>query len=176
MLMQRIPVEGTRTASIVPPLSVHNTKFAFTGETRKCFGETLYRIVALRDFGVVKKGEKGGFVAREENLDTDENAWIGGEATVCGEARVSGNAVVYGNALVSMRAKVRGNARVLDNARVLGVAKLSGNVCFCGTAQLLYEEISTGTYSSIKQIYGARGYLARKERLKKKELQVQLRG
>lgn len=43
-------------------------KFELTSETKVVFGKTLYRIRALVDFGIVKAGDLGGFVEKEDNL------------------------------------------------------------------------------------------------------------
>lgn len=64
-------------------------KYDFTDEM-KVFGDiTLRRIVALRDFGDVKAGDKGGWIEKEENLSQDGNAWVCGDAQVCGDAHVA---------------------------------------------------------------------------------------
>src|SRR3990167_6726045 len=56
-----------------------NTKFKFTGETKVEYGVTLRRIEALKDFGNVSKGDKGGWIEREENIIGSGNAWVYGE-------------------------------------------------------------------------------------------------
>lgn len=62
-------------------------KFELTDEfITNAFGNKLFRIKAIVDFGTIRAGELGGFVEKEENLSNDDNA------------RVSGNAQVYGNA------------------------------------------------------------------------------
>ena len=81
-------------------------------------GEKLFQIKANISFGSVKKNELGGYIAKEENLSHDGNAWVYGDAWVYGNARVSGDAKVSGDALVYGNAKVSGNARVYGNARV----------------------------------------------------------
>ena len=43
-------------------------KYRLTDETINVNGRILHRIEALRDFYGVKKGDKGGFVEKEENL------------------------------------------------------------------------------------------------------------
>lgn len=74
-------------------------KFELTDEfITNAFGNKLFRIKALVDFGTIKAGELGGFVEKEENLSSDDNAWVYGDARVYGNALVSGNARVYGNA------------------------------------------------------------------------------
>ena len=39
------------------------------------FGRTLYRIVALADFGIVTTGDQGGYIESEKNLSQSGNAW-----------------------------------------------------------------------------------------------------
>ena len=79
-------------------------KYKFTGETKTIylpFGTvTLHRIKAVVEFGLVKVGDLGGWIEKEENLSHEENAWVYGDAEVCGNAKVYGNAKVCGNAKV----------------------------------------------------------------------------
>ena len=84
-------------------------QWEFTGETKICFGITLKRIRAARDFElkcgiVIHKGELGGWIEKESNLSG--NASVFGDASVFGNARVSGNAWVSGDAMVSGDARV----------------------------------------------------------------------
>ena len=103
-------------------------KFELTTEFITNFlGTKLFRIKALVEFGKVEKGELGGFVEKEENLDHDGDAWVSGDAMVYGNARVSGNAEVYGDAEVYGNARVYGDAMVYGNARVSGDAWVSGD-------------------------------------------------
>ncbi len=67
--------------------------FKLTKETKIIFERTLYRIEATVDSKWAKKGEKGGFVEKEDNLS--DNAWIYGNAIVYDDAKVSGNVSVY---------------------------------------------------------------------------------
>ena len=65
-------------------------KFKLGGEMKVLSSErTLFRIVALRDFSDVKKGDVGGWVESEKNLSHDGDCWISGDAMV------SGNSCVY---------------------------------------------------------------------------------
>jgi hypothetical protein len=43
-------------------------------------GKTLFQIQALKDFGYISKGEKGGFVESEINLSQEGDSWITGGA------------------------------------------------------------------------------------------------
>ena len=141
-------------------------KFKLTEETINVNGKTLYRIEALKDFGYIKKGDKGGFVEKEENLSQSGDCWvydnakvynnakvfdnadIYGNASIFGNAVVSGNARVYGNAWVYHYAMVyedaevydnaiiSGNAEVYHNAAVYGNARVFGNAEICGKAEI----------------------------------------
>jgi len=102
-------------------------KFILTETTKEFFGITLYQIKAARAFGGIEEGELGGWVEKEENLSTEGDAWVSGDALVSGNARVSGNAWVSGDARVSGNAWVSGNARVYGNALVSGDALVYGN-------------------------------------------------
>ena len=44
-------------------------KYELTNETKKVGSVTLHRIRALKDFGNVVKGELGGWLESEANLD-----------------------------------------------------------------------------------------------------------
>ena len=71
-------------------------KYEFTGETKQVELSfrtvTLHRIKAVAEFGIVKVGDLGGWIEKEENLSHDGNAWVYGNAEVCGDAKVYGNA------------------------------------------------------------------------------------
>lgn len=105
-----------------------NKKYKLTDETINLNGATLYRIEALKDFGEIKKGDKGGFIESENNLAHEGNAWVSDNAHVYGDACVFDNARVYNNAFVS------GYAQVYGNAFVYGNAWLYGNTRVCGYA------------------------------------------
>ena len=141
-------------------------KYKLTDETIKLNGVTLYRIEALKDFGEIKKGDKGGFIESENNLAHEGNAWVSDDACVYDNACVSGNAHIYGeawvygsacvyedacvfgcacvynnacvfnNARVCCNACVSDNARVCGNARVYGDALVRGYACVCGGAEI----------------------------------------
>ena len=87
-------------------------KYKLTEETTIVNDRTLYRIETLKDFGNVKKGDKGGFIENENNLSQSGDCWVYGnamvygDAVVCGNAEVDDNAKVYGNAVVSGNAVV----------------------------------------------------------------------
>ena len=84
-------------------------KYKLTEETINVNGITLYRIEALRNFANVKKGDKGGFVEKENNLSQSGDCWVYGNVKVYDNATISGNAKVYGNAVIC------GNTKVCDD-------------------------------------------------------------
>ena len=86
------------TGEVLP--SMRMKKYEFTGEEKVIDTHTLHRIRAVRDFGVVKAGDLGGWLEKEKNLSHDGDAWVGNNAWVTGAARVIGDAWVGGNALV----------------------------------------------------------------------------
>ena len=71
-------------------------KFRLTKVTKEWCGITLFQIEALVSFGNVTKGDKGGYVEKENNLDQSSNAWVYDNAQVYGDARVYGEAWVSG--------------------------------------------------------------------------------
>lgn len=106
-------------------------KYKLTDETTNLLGRTLYRIEALKDFGDVKEGDKGGYVENHSNLSQYGNCWIYDTAKVYstgyvwGNARICDNAHVYDGASVYDDAIVSGNVYVYDHARICGDAKIS---------------------------------------------------
>lgn len=105
-------------------------------------GRTLYRIRALKDFGVVKKGDLGGYVEKESNLSQTGNAWIYDDAKVMDNAIVKDdatlhhNAEVYDKAIVSGSASINENAILRDKATVSDKAILYGNVILVDDAKI----------------------------------------
>ena len=103
-------------------------KYELTDETIKLSGNrVLHRIVALRDFSNVKKGNKGGWIEKEENLSHEGNCWVFDNAWAFSSAEVGGNAKVGGYAIVMDNAIVGGNAQVGGNAKIRSDAKITNN-------------------------------------------------
>ena len=111
-------------------------KYELTDETKEVLGRTLHRIVAVRSFGNVKAGDKGGWIEKESNLCHCDNCWVGDHAMVFGNAQLCGNAQVYGNAQVFGDAKVFGDAQVFESAIVSGKANVYGDSSVCGNAKM----------------------------------------
>lgn len=105
-------------------------------------GRTLYRIRALKDFGVVKKGNLGGYVEKEANLSQTGNSWIFDDAKVMDDAIIKDdaalhhNATVYDKAIVSGSASINENATLRDKATVSDKAILYGNVILVDDAKI----------------------------------------
>ena len=115
---------------------MENKKYKLTDETIEVEGKILYRIEALKDFGEIKNGDKGGFIESDDNLSHEGNAWVYGNACVSDNARVCGNARVCNNARVYGNACVCDNARVSDNACVCNIARVCGSTSVCGDAEI----------------------------------------
>ena len=114
----------------------------------------MLRIIALKDFSNVKKGDRGGRIECKDNLSQEGDCWVYEGASVYDKAEVSGNAVVegyagvYGNARVYERAiisgaasvsgeaQISGDARVFGHAKVFNWAQVSGNAWVCGEAEV----------------------------------------
>ena len=101
-------------------------KFEFTGETKtiqfKFKTVTLHRIRAVAEFGLIKVGDIGGWLEKEENLSQKGKSWVYDDAEVWGDAKVWGNAMVWGNAEICGNAKVWGNAKVCGDAKVFSAS------------------------------------------------------
>ena len=102
----------------------------------------LHRIRALTDVGTeVHKGDLGGFVETENNLDQEGFAWIGEDAIACEDSYIGGDAILADSAVARDSAYVGNNAVIADhavgqdNAIVCG-GYISGNSCICGNAIL----------------------------------------
>ena len=127
---------------------IFENKYTLTDETIYVDGRTLYRIKALKDFGDVKKGDKGGYVESYANLAQNGDCWVADNAQVYNnavvydtalvylDARVYDNAEVYGDANVYYNAKISGNAKVYGGAKVYGDAEVCGDARVYGDARV----------------------------------------
>lgn len=112
-------------------------KYKLTDETIEVNGKTLYRIEALKDFLYVTKGDRGGFIEKEENLSHSGNAWVFNDAKVFNDAIIFDNAMVYNNAevfdsaTVYNNAKVHGSAKIYNYATICDYASISDNAQIC---------------------------------------------
>ena len=105
------------------------------------FGKPLFQVVALRNFGDVRKGDVGGYIERTDNLSNKGNCWV------FGEARVFENACVFGEARVFENACVFGEAFVFGNAQILGESQIFGGALVSGTAEISDTTELTGEFA-----------------------------
>ena len=99
----------------------------------------LLRIIALKDFADVKKGDKGGLIEKEENLSQEGDCWVYEDAVICENAYVFGSAIVSAYAKVSGDARVYGKAKLYDSARVFDCAEVYENADVGGCTQIYGE-------------------------------------
>lgn len=137
-------------------------KFELTTESIYLLGTKLFRIKALVTFGCVKKGELGGFVEKEENLDHTGSAWIFRNARVYGNALVHGDEEVSGNAEVSgnqMHATVKGFGSQYRNTTFF--ITRDRNICVnCGCFSGTLEQFRAKVKETHKDTKYAKEYLA----------------
>ena len=146
-------------------MSSDNDKFIMlSGDYTVINGQTVYRIKALQDFGIVKKGDLGGYIAKESNLSFKEGseAWVGKEAVVMDNASVLNHALVTDHAIIAGTTTVKdyaivggsveinGNCFIMKEAVVTGAAKLNGKVVVTDTA-IVMEDVSL---NGVIRVYG----------------------
>ena len=118
-----------------------------------CRKTKLYRIRALEDFGDVKKGDLGGWIENESNLNRfNGKCWIYDDAIVCGNAmvtdyatikdnaiimdnvevrdyvKISDNVIISDNCIITDHAVIKDSVRISGNCHINGVPNISGNV------------------------------------------------
>ena len=67
-----------------------NGKYELTDITIEFEGRKLYRIIALKDFFDVKKGDIGGYVQSEDNLSQEGDCWVYDQAKCMDDAKIFG--------------------------------------------------------------------------------------
>ena len=126
------------------------------------------RVIALKDFSDVKKGDKGGLIGKESSLSQKGKCWVyegacigeyayvSENAKIYGGANVYGDAWVHGNAEIFGFAEVYGNAQVFGDAEVYGGARVIGNAQIYGNAEV-FEKAQISGYVEVYEkakIYG----------------------
>jgi hypothetical protein len=100
------------------------------GDCIRVGDRTIYRIRALRDFGDVRRGDLGGYIESEANLDHNGECWVGDVAQVCGpHGRVQDNGRVSGESWVL--GCVDGDAQICDLAVIAEHAHVGGRTIVC---------------------------------------------
>ena len=112
-------------------------KYKLTEEIIKVDDSILYRIEALRDFNDVKKGDKGGFVEKEENLSQYGDSWVYDNAMVFGNAEIVGDAKVESAADYIVFKNWWSSGRYFTWTRSNNMWKVG---CFYGTGEQLIEK------------------------------------
>ncbi len=106
-------------------------------ESKPMPDETLvYRIEAVRDFGNVRKGDRGGFVRDGDNLSHDGNCWIEDDAVAADFSYVKGNAILSGKAKLTRFAWIAGNACVTDHVLMTDYSSAYDDAFLGGYARL----------------------------------------
>ena len=95
-------------------------------------GKTLYRIIAIRTFGDIKKGDIGGWIESEKNLSHKGTCWIYDQSMVFENAKVYGDAKVYNYTMIYGNARVYGNANLFVKVLITENARVYGNACLIG--------------------------------------------
>ena len=96
----------------------------------------LYRIVAVRSFGMVREGALGGYIESEDNLSHEGSCWVSNHAKVYDDARVYGDAIVYDGARVHDKAEVCDHAKIYGYAEIYGDAEIRGETEINGNAKI----------------------------------------
>ena len=100
-------------------------------------GVVLHPIQALKNFGGVKKGDRGGYIESYSNLSQKGNCWVGGEAKVYGKSEVTDYAIVDENAIVcntfvGADSVISGSATLIDSS-ITGDTYVDGNALIVNT-------------------------------------------
>ena len=113
-------------------------------ENKRCRknGYWVCPIIALKTFGNIRKGQKGGYVSSEANLSQEGTCWVYPNAMVVSDASVRDDAqifsgIVQDSAVIADNAKIgdrnrgdstiiTGSAVIINNARVYGAARVGG--------------------------------------------------
>ena len=137
-------------------------KYKLTNKTKEVDHAILHQIEALRDFGDVRKGDKGGWVNSEFNLSQDGECWLYGDAIAREHASVKDDAKLYDNAVIRGMARARGCAKAKGNAVIGGFSVIrdwslvteNGKTCnnsilmgrsvVCGNAKIMDDTIIKG--------------------------------
>lgn len=117
-------------------------KYQLTNETRNYYGITLYRIQALKDFGDVKAGDKGGWVESKNNLSHYGDCWVYDDSVASGSSRISEDA------------KIMNSSEICDFACVRGDAVIDQGSTISGEAFILDAKVSNMIISNYTQISG----------------------
>lgn len=123
-------------------------KYHFGNETRELpDGRIVRRIIAVRNFGLVTVGTRGGWIEDESNLSHEGECWISGNAVAAGYSRVTGNARIQQNGWLDEHAMASDDCIVGDNAWIFGSGfvygrAIVGGSTFVNGAVSIYQDAS----------------------------------
>lgn len=122
-------------------------------------GVTLYRMQALKDFGDVKAGDLGGYIADSSQLSQNGNCWIYSKSNKLVSGRVTENAII--NSLGSSRDSIIngdvficGNSKILNDVDIIGSVDIRGNSIISSKASNI-----KGFEDEVTIIDGSYGYI-----------------
>jgi len=110
----------------------------------------VYRIRALRSFGLVKSGSLGGYVSSYNNLSHKGICWAHDDVVVDKQACVVNNAQAWGDAHITDNALVCDDSIVRDYVVVNGFAIVEGSsivrdhVTLTGSSIVTYRAVLSG--------------------------------
>ena len=128
--------EAIRECKISPEVKGEKKYKLLEDETIEYNGRTLHRIQALKDFGNVKKGQKGGYIQSERNLSHEGNCWIHDDAMAMDDSKVLDNAMIFDNALMFDHATMYDNSSMFDKT----------SMYYCTT---MYDDASMHNHASM---------------------------
>ena len=99
-------------------------------------GTSVYRIQALHDFGDIKEGTIGGYVASCNNLSHRGLCWVADDAIATEFSFVQKDALLSGNAKLSGFAWIGGKVHVTDHAELTDYTSAYDNAFIGGFARL----------------------------------------
>lgn len=102
-------------------------KYHITDESINYRGYTLYRIEALKDFGTVKKGDKGGFVQTYDNLSHHGKCWLFDDSKCYESGKLCGDSTLHQNAEICGSGQVFGSSTIIDESLICGNAIVDGS-------------------------------------------------
>lgn len=102
----------------------------------KGVSKTVYKIIAMKDFGNVRAGDKGGYIEAEKNLSQEGDCWVFPNSVVLDNAIVKDRAIVNSGGIIS------GNVQIKDLAIVLA-SNISGNAIIMDESIVRDSEINS---------------------------------
>ena len=102
---------------------------------------TVYRIIAMKNFDNVMKGDLGGWIESEINLSQEGLCWVYDESVVYGKAKIEKNAKVIDDSTVCDYATVTENSTITRMSKISDTSIVSGNAQINNSSILGESEI-----------------------------------